>query len=43
MLSRNIVYVSPTLPHSFISEPHTEADIEAYLAATEDFFKTYKG
>ena len=43
MLSRNIVYVSPTLPHSFISEPHTEGDIEEFLAATEDFFKTYKG
>ena len=43
MLSRNIVYVSPTLPHSFISEPHTKADIEEYLSATETFFKTYKG
>jgi glutamate-1-semialdehyde 2,1-aminomutase len=43
MLSRNIVYVSPTLPHSFIGEPHTEGDIEEFLAATEDFFKTYRG
>jgi glutamate-1-semialdehyde 2,1-aminomutase len=43
MLSRNIVYVSATLPHSFVSEPHTEEDIEEFLAATEDFFKTYRG
>ena len=43
MLSKNIVYVSPTLPHSFISEPHTEGDIEEFLASTEYFFRTYKG
>jgi glutamate-1-semialdehyde aminotransferase len=43
MFNRNIVYVGPTLPHSFICEPHTEEDIETYLAATEDFFKTYRG
>jgi glutamate-1-semialdehyde 2,1-aminomutase len=43
MLSRNIVYVSATLPHSFVSEPHTEGDIDEFLVATEDFFKTYKG
>jgi glutamate-1-semialdehyde 2,1-aminomutase len=43
MFNRNIVYVGPTLPHSFICEPHTEEDIETYLAATEDFFKAYRG
>jgi glutamate-1-semialdehyde 2,1-aminomutase len=42
MLSRNIVYVSATLPHCFVSEPHTEGDIEEFLAATEDFFRTYR-
>jgi glutamate-1-semialdehyde 2,1-aminomutase len=41
MLSRNIIYVSPTLPHSFISEPHTKTDIDEYLDATEDFFKKF--
>jgi len=43
MLSRDIAYVSATLPHCFIGEPHTEEDIEEYLAATEEFFKTYRG
>ncbi|MGD2201175.1 MAG: aspartate aminotransferase family protein [Candidatus Bathyarchaeota archaeon] len=43
MLSRNIAYVSPTLPHCFIGEPHTAADVEEYLAATEEFFKSYEG
>jgi glutamate-1-semialdehyde 2,1-aminomutase len=41
MLSRNIAYLSPTLPHMFIGEPHTEEDLEEYLAATEDFVKGY--
>ncbi len=41
MLSSNIVYVSPTLPHSFISEPHTKTDIDEYLTATEDFFSEF--
>jgi glutamate-1-semialdehyde 2,1-aminomutase len=40
MLARSIIYVSPSLPHSFIGEPHTREDVEAYLAATEEFFKT---
>ena len=42
MLARNITYVSPSLPHSFIGEPHTQGDVEEYLAATEEFFKTRK-
>lgn len=41
MLSRNIVYVSATLPHCFIGEPHTDEDVENYLAATEEFFGIY--
>jgi glutamate-1-semialdehyde 2,1-aminomutase len=43
MLSRNITYVSPTLPHCFIGEPHTAVDVEEYLATTEEFFKSYEG
>ena len=43
MLSKNIVYVSPMLPHSFICEPHTEGDIEEFLAVNEEFFRAYKG
>lgn len=39
MLARNIAYISPSLPHSFIGEPHTQDDVEAYLAATEEFFE----
>jgi len=39
MLAQNIIYISPALPHSFIGEPHTLDDVEAYLAATEEYFK----
>jgi glutamate-1-semialdehyde 2,1-aminomutase len=42
MLARRITYVSPSLPHSFIGEPHTREDVEAYLAITEEFFKAQK-
>ena len=42
MLARNITYVSPSLPHSFMGEPHTKGDVEEYLAATEEFFKGWK-
>jgi glutamate-1-semialdehyde 2,1-aminomutase len=39
MLTRGIIYVSPALPHSFIGEPHTQEDVDEYLAASEEFFK----
>jgi glutamate-1-semialdehyde 2,1-aminomutase len=42
MLERNIVYLSPTVSHSWVSSPHTEADIEEYLATTDAFMKSYK-
>ncbi len=42
MLARNIAYVSAGLPHCFFAEPHTEEDVEEYLAATEDFYRGYK-
>ena len=42
MLSKNIIYVSRTLPHCFIAKPHTKEDINEYLAATESFFKDYR-
>ena len=41
MLSRDIVYVSATLPHCFIGEPHTDDDVENFLATTEEFFRKY--
>jgi glutamate-1-semialdehyde 2,1-aminomutase len=40
MLERNIIYLSPTVSHSWISSPHTDEDIDAYLAATEEFMKS---
>ena len=43
MLSRGITYVSASLPHSFICEAHTSGDVEEYMAATEEFFRSYKG
>jgi glutamate-1-semialdehyde 2,1-aminomutase len=42
MLESNIIYMSPNLSHSLISSPHTKADVDAYLSATEDFFKIQK-
>jgi glutamate-1-semialdehyde 2,1-aminomutase len=42
MLARNITYISPSLPHSFIGEPHTLEDVEEYLGASEEFFKGWK-
>jgi glutamate-1-semialdehyde aminotransferase len=43
MLSRGITYVSASLPHSFICEAHTAGDVEEYMAATEEFFRSYRG
>jgi glutamate-1-semialdehyde 2,1-aminomutase len=43
MLARNVTYVSPGLPHSFIGEPHTAEDVDEYLGATEEFFKNWRG
>lgn len=39
MLSRGIVYMSASLPHCFVAEPHTEVDVEEYLVASEEFFE----
>jgi glutamate-1-semialdehyde aminotransferase len=37
MLGRGIAYLSPPLPHMFVSAAHTEQDIDAFLAATTEF------
>jgi glutamate-1-semialdehyde aminotransferase len=42
MLESGIIYLSPTVSHSWISSPHTEKDIEGYLSATEEYIRTYK-
>lgn len=42
MLEQNIIYLSPTVSHSWISSPHTKEDIEEYLHVTEEFMKNYK-
>jgi glutamate-1-semialdehyde 2,1-aminomutase len=42
MLDRCIIYLSPNVSHCWISNPHTKEDIDAYLAATEDFVRHYK-
>ena len=42
MLEENIIYLSPTVSHSWISSPHTDKDVEAYLTTTEEFLKSYK-
>jgi glutamate-1-semialdehyde 2,1-aminomutase len=42
MLEAGIIYLSPTVSHSWISSPHTEEDVEKYLAVTEEYIKGYK-
>ncbi len=42
MLDRGIVYLSPNVSHCWISSPHTEENIDAYLSATEEFVKGYR-
>ena len=42
MLEQNIIYLSPTVSHSWISSPHTDQDVEKYLSTTEAFMKGYK-
>jgi len=42
MLESGIIYLSPTVSHSWISSPHNEKDIEGYLSATEEYIRAYK-
>jgi len=37
MLAHNVFYFSPNVIHAFISAAHTEADIDRFLALTEEF------
>jgi glutamate-1-semialdehyde 2,1-aminomutase len=37
MLERGIAYLSPPLPHMFLTTAHTERDIDAFLEATRAF------
>jgi glutamate-1-semialdehyde 2,1-aminomutase len=42
MLENNIAYLSPTNCHAMLAEPHKAEDADAFLAATEEFFHSYK-
>ena len=42
MLNKGIIYLSPNVSHCWISSPHTKDDIDSYIAATEDFVKSYR-
>jgi glutamate-1-semialdehyde 2,1-aminomutase len=37
MRERGIAYLSPGLPHLFLSSAHTDADVDAFVAATAEF------
>jgi len=37
MRDRRIAYLSPGLPHIFLSSAHTDADVDAFVAATATF------
>ena len=37
MRARGIAYLSPGLPHMFLSSAHTDRDIDAFIAATTEF------
>jgi glutamate-1-semialdehyde aminotransferase len=43
MLNSNIAFMTPSVCHAWVCEPHTEKDIEEFLAAAEEFFRKYKG
>ncbi len=42
MRSKWITFMSPSIPHMFVSDAHTDEDIDGFLRATEDFAKNYK-
>jgi glutamate-1-semialdehyde 2,1-aminomutase len=42
MLENNIIFMTPMLCHCLLGSPHTDKDIDAYLATTEEFMKSYK-
>lgn len=42
MLKRGIVYLTPAVPHMFISAAHTEQDITELLSASEEFAGTLR-
>ena len=43
MLEHNIVYLTPTVCHCWVSNAHSEEDVEEFLSATEEFVKGYRG
>ena len=42
MLSKNIAYVSTSLPHMFLSSAHTDRDINEFLVAVKEFARNIK-
>jgi glutamate-1-semialdehyde 2,1-aminomutase len=40
MLSRGIVYLTPSVPHMFLNAAHTEQDVQEFVSATADFVET---
>jgi glutamate-1-semialdehyde 2,1-aminomutase len=41
MLDSGIVYLTPSVCHGFICEPHTNTDMDNFLSASEGFVKSY--
>lgn len=41
LLKNGIIVIKPTLPHLFISNAHTEEEIESFLNVTEEFVKEH--
>ncbi len=39
MLTRGVTFLTPTMPHMFISAAHTEEDIDSLVSLTESFFR----
>jgi len=37
------VYLTPTVCHCWVSNAHSEEDVEEFLSATEEFVKGYRG
>lgn len=42
LLERSIAYMSASISHCWLCEPHTRRDVEEYLAATEELSRGYR-
>lgn len=42
MLENKIAFMTPSICHAWVCEPHTSVDVDEFLVSAENFFKNYK-